>query len=132
MKVSQSKIAKLSYDEKRSILYVETLNEAEMNTGNLADHDETVLKITGGKKHWALVDIQFLFYIDLEGVKFAAASDAYGKRVATAFYGGPLSNRLNAKLLQIQKNVTSPIGIFSSREEGLNWLKQVALAHGLV
>lgn len=125
MKVFKSKIATLVYDEPESILFVEILNESEMTPENLANHCKVVLEITGGKKHAAVVDVNFLFYTDMDGVQFAAKSEAYDNRSAIAFYGGPLSNRLNVHMLKMQNCIKFPVQFFLCKEEALAWVRQV-------
>lgn len=120
-----TKIAQLSFEEEESILNVEIFDGADMSADNLKEHYQAIKKVTNGKKYFALIDVKNLYMIGLDGLDYAASSEALENRLAAAYCNPPLSNRLNITFLKVIRKLPIPMDIFATKESGLDWLREL-------
>lgn len=123
MKTIQTEIAELIFDEKESILYMQTIEGANMNIENTKKHYEAIKKITGNNPYGALNDATIHLTIDAESLLYTSLPETIGKRIATAHYHAPLSVKMTLDFFKKNYNLPIPFESFKTKEAAVKWLK---------
>lgn len=120
-------LAVLRFDESSSLLHVTIQEGVVMDKKNLEKHYQMIEKITKGKKHLTLVDASQPYFIDDEGIQFAASADIIKNQIAAAYYNPPLSNRLS--IMNLQQIIAGRIPTFIAveKEIALKWLSTLKI-----
>ncbi|MBI2721254.1 MAG: hypothetical protein HYX39_03655 [Bacteroidetes bacterium] len=125
MKVLNTSISVLSYNEEDSILHIEMRPDADMNLETTKEHYAAINLITDNKKHYALINSQNYFTIDSESFKYASLSSTVNNRLACAHYNCSFANSLTVNFYKNNHRPGIPMNIFNTKEEALVWIKSL-------
>lgn len=115
-------IAKLNYNEKLNILHIEMIEGAEMNLENTIRHYNEIDRITGGKRHRVLINSSRFFTADTDSFKYSVQKKITSKRIAVAYYGANLANKLLLQFYRAKYKPPMPARIFKTQQEAISWL----------
>lgn len=125
MKVLNTSISVLSYNEEDSILHIEMLPDADMNLETTKEHYDAINLITNNCKHYVLINSQNYFTIDSESFKYASLSSTIKNRLASAHYNCSFANSLTVNFYKNNHRPGIPMNIFNTKEEALEWIKSL-------
>jgi len=123
LKTIQTEIAELVFDEKESILYIQTMEGATMTMESTKKYYEKIKKITDNKPYGAMIDATVHFSIDAESLHYTSLPETIGNRIASAHYRAPLSNRMTADFFKKNYDLKIPFESFKTKADALSWLK---------
>jgi len=126
MKVINTGIAEISYDENKSLLYVKLNEDVEITVEKAGKHYEEIVKLTGNKKHFALVDASNYFTAELKALEYMSRQEVLTNRVASAHYNSVIANKFTINFYKVNCKPAIDIKIFDTKEEALDWLKTLA------
>ncbi|MGZ4043816.1 MAG: DUF7793 family protein [Bacteroidia bacterium] len=125
MRVLNTEIAIMTFDENERILHIQMIPGAEMTLDNTKEHYHLINQLTGGKEYIALVDASNYFIIDPEALKFAAEENTLVNRVAAAHYNSSVANLLTVSFFKNNLKPGIPVGIFKTKDDALEWIAKL-------
>lgn len=123
MKIVQTPIAEISFNETESILHIKVFEGAEMNLENAKIHYNEIKKLLGNKRYLALVDTTNYYTIKKEAWEYASSKEIVSNRIAVAHYNSCFANRLTTNFFKTAFHAAMPFEIFGTKEEAVQWLK---------
>jgi len=125
MKIVNTPIAEIGFDETENILYIKLFEGANMNMGNTLKHYEMINSLVGNKEYFAIIDASNYYTIERDAWEYAASKKVISLRKAVAHYNCSPANRLTISIFKNSHKTATPFEIFDTKEEAINWVKSL-------
>ena len=122
MKKIRTKTDEVSIDE-HGIIHKKVIEGVHICREEVMETEAACAKLSGQDKYLVLVDATALHTMTPEGAE-ALKNTLDTKRIATAILSDKLGIRILFSYLNNRENASTPLEIFSDREEAMKWLLQ--------
>jgi hypothetical protein len=123
MKTIHTPLANISYNETEHILHIKIQEDAEMNLENTKIHYKKINDLVGDHSYLALVEASNYCSVEKEAWQYSSLRKIVLNRKATAHYNSCFANKLTTSFFKTTFKTTTPVQIFNTKEDALEWLK---------